>query len=199
MGGKNGRNGRRAVRTGAIASAGVLVLVALLGASAAAGAVGAKRPTDTTIVSTKQDPTTALFTALGKFRACLNDTGTKFIGAPDSSNPKSPTNDPTYIKNLTTCAARSNIVQASQAQQSAFDNLTPAQIKVRNKGYIKWRACMILRGWDIAKPVPDSQGRLFAFGQSGADQIKPPPGKDLLSSKDLEQCAAKSQKIVGNG
>ena len=193
------KNRRGALRTCAIATAGVLVLVASLGAEAAAAAVGAKNTTETTIVSTKQDPTTELFTALGKFRACLKDLGVKFIGAPDSSNPKSPTNDPTYISGLSTCAARSNIVQASQAQQSAFDDLTPAQIKQRNKGYLKWRSCMILRGWDIAKPLPDSQGRLFAFGQSGASQIQPPPGKDLISSTDLEQCAAKSQKIVGNG
>jgi len=195
-----GDNNRRgALRTCTIATAGVLMLAALLGANAAGAAVGAKKTTDTTIVSTTQDPTTALFTALGKFRVCLKNVGVKFIGAPDSSNPQSPTNDPTYIKGLTTCAARSNIVQASQAQQSSFDNLTVAQIKVRNKGYLKWRSCMILRGWDIAKPVPDSQGRLFAFGASGANQIQPPPGKDLLSSTDLEQCAARAQKIVGRG
>jgi len=164
----------------------------------AAGAAGAKT-TQTTIVSTKQDPTTALFVALGKFRKCLDDTGTKFIGAPDASNPDSPTNDPTYLKNLGTCAARSNIQAALAASQSANENLTPEAIKTRNKGYLVWRDCMIDRGWKIAKPVPDSQGRLFSFGGSGSqNQIQAPPGKDLLSSKDLEQCAGKAQKKVGN-
>lgn len=169
------------------------------GGTGAATAADAKT-TETTIVSTKEDPTTGMFTALGKFRSCLDDEGIKFIGAPDASNPDSPTNDPTYIKGLTTCAARSNIVQAMQAAQSANDNLTPAQIKLRNKGYLIWRSCMIDRGWKIAKPVPDSQGRLFNFGTSGSqNQIEAPPGKDLLSSKDLEQCATKSQKVVGTG
>ncbi len=162
--------------------------------------VAGAKSTETTIVSTKEDPTTALFGALGKFQQCLSDTGTKFIGAPDASNPNSPTNDPTYLKNLGTCAARSNIQAALAASQSANDNLTPAQIKTRNKGYLLWRTCMIDRGWKIAKPVPDSQGRLFSFSTTGTQtQIEAPPGKDLLSSKDLEQCAAKSQKAVGTG
>jgi hypothetical protein len=152
--------------------------------------------TETTLVATKQDPTTAMFTALGKFRTCLDDQGIKFIGAPNAADPNSPTNDPTYVKGLTTCAARSNIVQAMQEQQSASDNLTPAQIKQQNKGYLKWRTCMVNRGWKIPTPAPDSKGRLFTFGGSATQQpqITPPPGKDLLSSKDLEECAAKAQK-----
>ena len=172
--------------------------------AAAQGATGdtsaGAKTTETTIVKTAQDPTTALFTAFGKFRQCLTDTGTKFIGAPDTANPNSPTNDPTYIKNLSTCAARSQIVQALSAAQSANNNLTPAQIKLRNKGYLVWRSCMIDRGWKIAQPVPDSQGRLFSFSTSGSqNQIQAPPGKDILSSKDLEQCAGKAQKKVGTG
>jgi hypothetical protein len=152
--------------------------------------------TETTIVSTKMDPTTEMFTALSKFRKCLDDNGVKFIGAPDQSNPNSPTNDPTYIKGLSTCAAQSQIVQAMQAVQADNQNLTPAEIQQRNKGYLKWRTCMIDRGWKVPKPVPDAEGKLFSFGGGGGNnqpQIVPPPGKDLLSSKDLEECAAKAQ------
>ena len=58
------------------------------------------------------NPTDDLLASFGKFRDCLNDENVKFIGAPDASNPESPTNDPDYIKALSTCAARSNIVQA---------------------------------------------------------------------------------------
>jgi len=143
-----------------------------------------------------RDPTTDMMVAFGKFRDCLQDEGVKFIGAPDASNPESPTNDPAYIKSLSTCAARSNIVQALQAAQAEQDTLTPAQIKERNKGYLKWRECMIKRGWDIPKPTPDSKGRLFAFGTQGGSgpQMKPPPGKDLFTSKDIEQCAARVQR-----
>ena len=61
---------------------------------------------------------------------------------------------------------------------------------------------MIDRGWKIAEPVPDAQGRLFNIGGGGGgsqNAIQAPPGKDLLSSTDLQQCAAKSQKKVGSG
>jgi hypothetical protein len=164
-------------------------------------------PTVTTTAGTtipldqKVDPTQQMFTALGKFRKCLDDTGIKFIGAPNAADPNSPTNDPNYIKGLSTCAARSNIVQALQDSQAANQNLSPAEIQLRNKGYLKWRTCMIGRGWKIAKPTPDSQGRLFSFGGSSGgsstqNQIQAPAGKDLLSSKDLEQCAAKAQKAT---
>ncbi len=91
----------------------------------------------------------------------------KFIGAPDASNPESPTNDPDYIKALSTCAARSGIVQTLQAAQAEQDTLTPAQIKERNKGYLAWRDCMIKRGWGIPKPTPDSKGRLFRVRHRG--------------------------------
>ena len=57
---------------------------------------------------------------------------------------------------------------------------------------------MIDRGWKVPEPVPDAQGRLFSFGGGGSGaQIEGPPGKDLLTSKDLEQCAAKAQKAAG--
>ena len=134
-------------------------------ADAAGGTAAPGAATDTTIpLDNKEDPSKTLFSALGKFRSCLDDLGVAFIGAPNAADPSSPTNDPDYINGLSTCAARSNIVQALQASQSANDNLSPAEIELRNKGYLKWRSCMIDRGWKIPKPVPDSQGRLFAFG-----------------------------------
>ncbi|MEX1006744.1 MAG: hypothetical protein WD271_02755 [Acidimicrobiia bacterium] len=170
-------------------------------ASGASGATAAAdSSTGTTIpLDNKEDPTKTLFAALGKFRTCLDDLGVKFIGAPNAADPSSPTNDPSYLESLTTCAARSNIVQALQASQGANDNLSPADIERRNKGYLIWRSCMIDRGWKIDKPKPDSQGRLFAFGGSGGSQsqIQAPPGKDLLSSKDVEECAGKAQKATG--
>ncbi|MCJ7670583.1 MAG: hypothetical protein MUP67_00860, partial [Acidimicrobiia bacterium] len=171
---------------------------------AAPGTPGAGGPTPTTAKSSvpldnNSDPTTDLLSAFGKFRSCLTDLGVKFIGAPDATNPNSPTNDPEYLKNLSTCAARSNIVQVLEAAKSSEDNLTPAQIKQRNKGYLKWRDCMIGRGWNIPKPTPDAQGRLFSFGSTGSGsqpQLTPPPGKDIATSKDIEQCAAKAQRAA---
>jgi hypothetical protein len=138
--------------------------------------------------------TADLLKAFGKFRDCLNDLNVKFIGAPDASNPQSPTNDPDYIKSLSTCAARSNIIQALQAAQAEEETLTPKQIKDRNEGYLVWRQCMLKRGWDIPKPTPDAKGRLFSFSSGSGPQIKPPPGKDLFSSKDIEQCSGKAER-----
>lgn len=150
-------------------------------------------------IAKDSNPTEDLLASFGKFRDCLNDENVKFIGAPDASNPESPTNDPDYIKALSTCAARSNIIQALTAAQAEQDTLTPAQIKERNKGYLAWRDCMIKRGWGIPKPTPDSKGRLFAFGTGSGPQLKPPAGKDLFSSKDIEQCSAKAQRATQSG
>ena len=124
----------------------------------------------------------------------------KFIGVPSASNPNSPANNPDYIKALSTCAAKSNIVQALKDESTAQDNLTPAQVEVQNKGYLAWRDCMIGRGWGIPKPTPDAKGRLFAFGSAGSvPQYTPPPGQDLLSSGDLQQCATEAQNKVAPG
>jgi len=153
-------------------------------------------------LKSSSNPTQDLLKAAGKFNQCLKDLGVKFIGAPDQSNPNSPTNDPDYISSLTKCAARSNIVQALQTAQAQQDSLTPKQIEQQNKGFLIWRKCMIAKGWKIPMPTPDSKGRLFSFGGGGSGsgggglQITPPPGKDLLTSKDLEQCSAKAQKKV---
>ena len=156
---------------------------------------GTTAPGDTVPLAT-EDPQTKFFKATGSFQQCLKDTGTKFIGAPDQSNPDSPANDPSYIKNLSTCAAKSNIVQALQEMQSAQDNLTPAEIEDQNKSYLRWRTCMIGRGWGMPKPTPDSKGRLFSFSASSGPQFTPPAGQDLLSSPDLQACASIAQKAA---
>lgn len=162
------------------------------------GAAGSASVTTTIPLDQEQDPTTALFDAVAKFRGCLDGLGVQFIGAPDSANPDSPSNDPEYVSALGTCAARSNVVQALQAAQSANDNLTAEEIRERNKAYLKWRKCMIGRGWKIAEPVPDEKGRLFSFGASTGNQIEAPPGKDLLSSSDTQECAERTRRQVQN-
>ncbi|MBM3658140.1 MAG: hypothetical protein FJW95_01360 [Actinobacteria bacterium] len=170
------------------------------GAGTGGSASGGRASVTTTIpLDEDEDPTTALFDAVAKFRGCLDGLGVKFIGAPDSANPDSPTNDRDYVSALGTCAARSNVVQALQAAQSANDNLTPEEIQERNKAYLKWRKCMIGRGWKIAEPVPDEKGRLFSFGASTSSQIQAPPGKDILSSDDTRECAERSRRQLQNG
>ena len=136
-------------------------------------------------------PVQDLIAASGRFRDCLNGLNVKFIGAPDPSNPQSPTNDPDYIKSLGTCAARSNIIQYLEAAKTAQDTWTPKQIKAQNEGYLLWRDCMVKREWKIATPTPDEKGRLFTFS-TNSKPPEPPAGKDFFNSKDQEQCAAKS-------
>ncbi len=151
---------------------------------------------EATIPLAKQNPTTALFTAIGTFQACLTGMGQSFIGIPSAAKGNAPVNNPTYIKALTTCAAKSNILQALKTAQSAQDNLTPAQVKQENKDYLRWRTCMISRGWKIPTPTPNQKGLLFSFGGTGGETagFKPPPGQNLLSSPDLQACAAKAQE-----
>lgn len=163
------------------------------GSSGTAGSAGSA---GTTIPLAKQDPTTALFTALGTFQSCLKGLGVTFAGAPDPGNPNSPTNSPSYLKSLTTCAAQSNIVQALSAEKTAQDNLTPTQVANENKVYLKWRTCMIARGWGIPEPKPDAKGALFSFGTTGGGgaQITPPPGQSLFSSPDLQACITLAQR-----
>jgi hypothetical protein len=163
----------------------------------------AENATAATVPLAQQNPTTALFTSIGVFQSCLSQLGVTFVGAPDPSDPSSPANSPTYLKSLGTCATKSNILQALKAAQSAQSNLTPSQVKKENKDYLKWRKCMIGRGWGIPQPTPNSQGLLFSFGGSGgggggsadggAGGFTAPPGQSLLSSSDLQQCAAVAQ------
>jgi hypothetical protein len=129
---------------------------------------------------------------------CLKDRGTSFRGVPDQSKPDSPSNDPAYVKDLSTCAAKTNIVQNMQDAQKAQDSMTPDDVKKQNKAYLRWRDCMIGRGWEIPKPKPDAKGRLFSFGGAassagGGGGIVAPDGKDLLTSGDLQECAGQAQ------
>jgi hypothetical protein len=163
-------------------------------------APGASSATGDTVPLAKEDPTTKFFGALGIFQSCLKGLGVKFIGVPSATDPNSPANNPDYIKALSTCAAKSNIVQALKDQQAAQDNLTPKQIEDQNKGYLAWRDCMIGRGWGIPKPKPDAKGRLFSFGAGGGGSVPnftPPPGQDILSSGDTQQCATEAQQKAG--
>jgi hypothetical protein len=171
-------------------------------AGAGTATPGASTPSGDAVPLAKEDPQTKFFKSLTVFQSCLKGLGVKFIGVPNASDPNSPANNPDYIKALSTCAAKSNIVQALKDQQTAQDNLTPAQIEQQNKGYLAWRDCMIGRGWGIPEPKPDSKGRLFSFGAGGnapTPNFTPPAGEDLLTSKDLTECGAEAQRQVGSG
>ena len=189
--------GWKVTKSGAIRPA-TAVASSGTGASGASGATG---KTSDTIPLASQDAPTKFFTALSTFSSCLKGEGVKFIGVPDANNPKSPTNDPTYLAALGKCAAKSNILQALKDYGTFQDNLTPSEIKVQNKAYLAWRDCMIERGWGIPKPKPDSKGRLFAFNAQGASRgqtpnFDPPPGEDIVTSSDVQECAVQAGRDV---
>lgn len=174
----------------AVMEAGQLPPSAQLVGNKAAGGV-----TGTTIPLAKQNPTTALFSAIGVFQSCLQGQGQTFVGAPKAGDPNSPTNNPVYVKALIHCAAQSNILGALKAEQTAQQNLTPKQVAAENKTYLKWRTCMIGKGWVIPFPKPNAQGALFSFGAGGGGvpQMTPPPGQSLFNSPDLQECLTKAQ------
>jgi len=154
-----------------------------------------------TIPLAKENSTTALFSAIGDFQGCLTAKGTSFIGIPSASDPNSAADNPNYIKTLETCAAQSKILQALKAEQTAQDNLTPSQVKKENKEYLKWRTCMISRGWGIPEPKPNAKGLLFSFGGAGSTSVpdyKPPAGQNILTSNDLQACAQKAAAEVSS-
>jgi hypothetical protein len=195
--------GWKVTKSGAIRPASAAVSSGT-GASGTTGASGASGATADTIPLAKQDAQTKFFGALSTFSSCLKGLGVKFIGIPDASNPKSPTNDKNYIDALSKCAAKSNILGALKDYGTFQDNLTPAQIKIQNKGYLAWRKCMLGRGWGIPEPKPDSKGRLFSFSTSGgggggasaATAFTPPPGEDIVTSSDVQECASEAAKSV---
>jgi hypothetical protein len=151
--------------------------------------------TSATVPLAKENPATSLFAAVGVFQSCLSSLGVTFLGVPSAADPNSAADNPTYIQNLKTCAARSNILQALQTEQSAQDNLTLAQVKKENEQYLKWRTCMIGRGWGIPAPTPNAKGLLFSFGgtSGGVTAFKAPPGQNILSSPDMQACLSKAQ------
>ena len=165
------------------------------GQPGAAGAATTAATADT-IPLAEEDPVSKLFSAFAEFRSCLEVDGVEFIGPPDANNPESPTNDPAYVKVLSTCAARSNILQALQEVQAAQAKLTPEEIEQQNEGYLVWRDCMIDRGWKIPEPVPDADGRLLSFGGSNTPQIEGPAGEDPFTSPDFSECGAEAQREV---
>jgi len=170
------------------------------GSASNADAVDAPSETASTIPLAKQNPTTEFFQASGEFSSCLKALGVTFIGAPDASDPSSPTNDPDYLKSLETCASQSHILQALKDFQTSQNDLTPKQIQQENEAYLRWRTCMIGRGWTVAEPTPDSKGRLFSISTSGGGpQMTPPPGENPTTSQDIQDCATETQNAPSTG
>ena len=162
----------------------------------AGGAHGAHVNADAvTIPLAKQNPTTALFSAVATFQSCLTGRGVTFQGAPDPKNPSSPANDPNYVKSLVDVRGAEQDPPGPQDGAERAGQPDSGSGEEGEQGVPAVAQVHAGRGWGIPQPTPNAKGLLFSFGGSGGQepQFTPPPGQNLISSPDLEACAAKAQ------
>jgi hypothetical protein len=159
---------------------------AQVGDVAAAG----EATSDTIAVADDRTPEERLFDSFARFRSCLEQRGTEFIGVPDPADPDSPTNDPAYLESLGVCASQSDILASLEDVQSAADDLTPEQVEQRNEGVLLFRDCMEERGYTVELQT----GANGALSPTGIES--PDGGQFDLDSRDMETCASDAQRAV---
>lgn len=143
-------------------------------ATGATGVDGVPQNLDTRPVETR------LFDAYAKFSACIASSGDKVRGnLLDRSNPAF--QDPAYIAILSKCAARTGIVQILTEFNTVRAELTPKQVKERNKAFLKLKPCLEKRGWKISTTTNE-------IGLLVPAVFRSPDGS--INSRDLNQCSA---------
>jgi hypothetical protein len=152
------------------------------GATAATGdsAATSTGPSDDT-VPVNQDtrpPELRLFDAFGKFRTCLDERGYGIEG--DLTDPNNPAyQDSAYVDAVSTCAARTDIVNILQEVQATRSNLTPEEVEVRNVIFADLRTCLEARGWTIETTTSEI-GLLEPAVFQNAEGV--------LDERDINQC-----------
>ena len=93
-------------------------------------------------------PELRLFDAYAKFKSCIEDTGNTIQGnLQDPNNPAY--KDPEYVKVITTCAARTDIIEILQEMQATRADLNPEEVETRNKAFKLLEACLKEKDWKI--------------------------------------------------
>ena len=93
-------------------------------------------------------PELRLFDAYAKFKSCIEDTGNIIQGnLQDPNNPAY--KDPEYLKVITTCAARTDILEILKEMQATRADLNPDEVEIRNKAFKLLETCLKERGWTI--------------------------------------------------
>lgn len=149
-------------------------------ASGQTGDSVAGAPGDDTVPLNKDNrpPELRLFDAYAKFKSCIEDAGYTIQGnLQDPNNPAY--KDPEYVKVVTTCAARSDIVEILQEMQSTRADLTPPEVEVRNKAFKLLEKCLTDRGWKI-ETTTDKIGLINPSVFQGPD--------GTLNERDIDQC-----------
>lgn len=132
-------------------------------------------------------PELKLFEAFGKFRSCLTDKGYTIEGnLQDRNNPAY--QDPAYAEAVSTCAARTDIVNVLAEMQATRADLTPEQVKERNQAFIDLRDCLVDKGWTIETSTSEI-GLLEPTVFQNADGV--------LDDRDIDQCV--SELNIGEG
>ena len=137
-------------------------------------------------------PELRLFDAYAKFKSCIEDAGYTIQGnLQDPNNPAY--KDPAYLKVVTTCAARTDIVEILKEMQTTRADLAPADVEIRNKAFKLLEACLKGRGWKIETTTDK-------IGLINPSVFQSPDG--TLNERDLNQCLSETginKAIPGNG
>lgn len=142
-----------------------------------------------TIPVNKDDrpPELRLFDAFSKFKSCIEDKGYTIQGdLQDRSNPAY--QDPAYVEAVSTCAARTDIVNILAEVQATRADLTPQQVQQRNQAFTDLRDCLVDKGWTIETSTSEI-GLLEPTVFQNADGV--------LDDRDIDQCV--SELNIGEG
>jgi len=132
-------------------------------------------------------PELRLFDAFGKFRSCLEDKGYVIEGnLQDPNNPAY--QDAGYRDAVSTCAARTDIVNILAEVQATRANLTPEQVKERNEVFVELSDCLEDKGWTV-------ETRTSEIGLLEPVVFEGPDG--TLDERDIDACV--SQMNIGEG
>jgi hypothetical protein len=139
---------------------------------------------DDTIPLNEDDrpPELKLFDAYSKFKGCIEDNGETIRGdLQDRSNPAY--QDPNYMKIVSTCAAKSDIVNVLQEVQASQAEMSPDEIKTRNERFKELSDCLIKKGWTV-ETVTDANGLINPRVFRAAD--------GTLNQRDLDDCLSET-------
>lgn len=123
-------------------------------------------------------PELKLFDAYAKFKSCIEDSGETIRGdLQDRSNPAY--QDPAYVKIVSTCAAKSDIVNVLEEMSATQAAMTPDEIKRRNENFKKLSDCLKKKGWTV-ETATDNNGLINPRVFKAAD--------GSLNQRDLDDC-----------
>ena len=132
-------------------------------------------------------PELKLFDAFGKFRTCIEDKGYVIQGnLQDPSNPAY--QDPAYRDAVSTCAARTDIINILAEVQATRADLTPAEVEERNEVFVELADCLEDKGWTV-------ETRTSEIGLLEPVVFEGPDG--TLNERDIDQCV--SELNIGEG